>query len=72
MAQEDKVKSILDKTTNASYIYYCETKKLDAALSDPVWQCTRFTIASGVDTYANGNDNYTNIASNRASLTYTE
>ena len=68
--QEDKIQSITDTTTNAAYVYYCETKKLDAALTDAVWACSRITVATGREVWANGNDNYTNIAANRASLTY--
>lgn len=70
MAQPDKVQSIRDDYTNTDYIYYCETKDLDAALTDAVWQCSRLTVATGRAVFANGNDNYTNIASNRTSLTY--
>lgn len=68
--QLDKPQSITDTTSNTLYIYYCETKKLDAALTDAVWQCSRYTKSNGRDVFANGNDNYTNIAANRASLTY--
>lgn len=68
--QDDKVQSIVDDYTTAGYVYYCETKKLDAALTDPVWAVSRLTVATGREVWANGNDNYTNIAANRASLSY--
>lgn len=61
--------SIVDQTTSATYTYICEA--LPGTLtSSPGWRISRLTNATGVLAWANGSGQFSNIADNRSSLSY--
>lgn len=61
---------IIDSTTTAGFTYFCR-----AAIGTPEatagWQVSRMEGATGKIMWADANAKFDNIASNRASLTYT-
>jgi hypothetical protein len=61
--------SILDSTSNASYVYFCEAPP-GTLSSAAAWRISRLNVATGVTTWAGGTAAYTNIADNRTALAY--
>jgi hypothetical protein len=56
---------LVDDYTNGTYIYFC-LAPIGSATSAAVWQIRRFTIATGLMLWADGNANFDNVADNRA------
>lgn len=61
--------SIYDNYTNTAYTYYCEAMP-GSNLTDPVWRCSRYTIATGRTQWSSGYRAMTDKASERVNLTY--
>lgn len=60
---------LVDDYTSASYLYVCEAVS-GSATSSAVWKIFRMTLATGLIQWADGDNNFDNIADNRASLSY--
>ena len=58
-----------DATSNVLYLYQAKAAPGSAAAS-AVWQCYRITLSDGSIAWANGNDNFDNLATAIAGLTY--
>jgi hypothetical protein len=59
------------KVTESGTTTYIATAVPGASQSDPVWRAMKINESSGVViTYADGNPNYDNVATNLSSLTY--
>ena len=61
--------SIVDSTTTAGYIYFCDAAP-GTATSAASWRISRMNTTTGQTMWADGNANFDNIADNRASLSY--
>lgn len=61
----DECALIVDDVTSATVIYFGKAS-IASATSAAVWQIKRFTIATGVFTWADGNANFDNVWDNRA------
>lgn len=60
---------IIDDYTTAGIVYHCVAEP-GSLTSAAVWQITKLTVATGRVTHADGDEEFDNIADNRASLTY--
>jgi hypothetical protein len=56
---------IIDTTTSATYYYHCEAAP-GTITTDAAWRISRFTVATGVLQWADGNGKFDNAASTRA------
>ena len=61
--------SIVDTTTTAGYTYICEAPP-GTLTSDANWRISRLNQSTGQTEWASGVGSFTQIADNRASLTY--
>ena len=61
--------SIVDSTTTAGYTYICEAQPGQVATA-ATWRVSRLNQSTGQTQWAGGSASFTQIASNRASLTY--
>ena len=60
---------IVDYTTTAGYVYICQAQP-GSDTAQALWRIQRITLATGRVLWASGLGTFTNIADNRASLTY--
>jgi len=58
-----------DATTNALYLYQAKAAPGSLA-ANAVWQCCRITLSDGSIAWAGGNDNFDNVATSIATLSY--
>lgn len=59
------------KETVVGLISYLAFAAPGSSQSDPVWQCVKFDETSGsITTWADGNDNFDNVATDLTTLTY--
>ncbi len=56
---------IIDTTTSTTYYYYCEAVP-GTLTTAAAWRISRLTVATGVIQWADGNANFDNVATDRA------
>jgi hypothetical protein len=60
---------LIDDYSSSSYIYICEALA-GSATSNAVWKIFRITLATGLLQWADGDNNFDNVADDRTSLSY--
>ena len=70
IAVDEEMRTVIDNTTSALYLYVSENLTPSAATTDATWRCYRVVLATGNVSWADGVNTFTKQASAASGYTY--